>query len=118
MPSGTRFPDEDGAKRLTKGFQNRDEQMISRQAALDLAQQAFLFLADDPETLAGFLGASGLDAGQLRDQIGRAEFGESVLDFLLQSDQQVLAFAQVCGVPAQQVLQAQAVLSQRVGSDF
>lgn len=91
--------------------------MISRQSALELAQQAFLFLAEDPDTFGSFMAASGLDVTTLRDQLGRPEFAESVLDFLLQSDSQVLAFAQSCGVPAQSILQAQAVLAGFVAAD-
>lgn len=58
-----------------------------------LAIDALVFLAEDPERLSRFLGITGLEAQNLRAAAGQPGFLASVLDYLMQDESLLLAFA-------------------------
>ena len=62
-------------------------------AAIDIGQDALLWLTTDPERIGAFLGASGADPAALSGLAADPQFLGFVLDFLLASDESVLAFA-------------------------
>lgn len=80
------------------------------EAAIDLAQDALLWLAGEPEALADFLARTGADPGELRARAADPEFLGSVLDHLLASDAAVIAFAAASGIPPERPAAARAAL--------
>ena len=65
---------------------------------VSIGQDALIWLAGQPEALAGFLAASGLAPDDLRSRAADPEFLGFVLDFLLGSDAMVLDFAAAAGL--------------------
>lgn len=65
------------------------------------------FIASDPQMITALLEMSGLQPGDLRQAAAKPEFGLFLLDFILQEDSRVLAFA------ADQSLRPEAVLQAR-----
>lgn len=80
-------------------------------AARNLSDNALHFIASDPELTAAMLAASGSDAGCLRQMAARPEFATFLLDFLLEEDARVLAFASAAGVRPEDVMAARHALS-------
>jgi len=62
--------------------------------AKEIATNAVVWLADQPDRLGAFLGATGAEATDLRAAVTDPSFLGAVLDFILMSDDSVLAFAQ------------------------
>jgi hypothetical protein len=83
---------------------------MSPDQAETLALQALAHLAGDPDLLGAFLGATGADLAGLRAGARDPAFLGAVLDFLLQEDARVLAFAAAAGVPPTLPAQARAAL--------
>jgi hypothetical protein len=83
---------------------------MKRERAEALAAGALAWIAGDEEMLAGFLGSSGADAGDIRARAGEPEFLGFVLDFLMSDDQAVVAFAASAGVRPEAVAEARAAL--------
>ena len=79
-------------------------------AAIDIGQDALLWLTTDPERIGAFLGASGADPAALSGLAADPQFLGFVLDFLLASDESVLAFAASAGLPPEAVARARAIL--------
>ena len=77
---------------------------MTEDEALSIGQDALIWLAGQPDALAGFLAASGLAPELLRRRAADPEFLGFVLEFILGSDETVLAFASGSaldpGVPA------------------
>lgn len=63
-----------------------------------LALQALAHLVAEPELLGAFMAATGADPAALRAGARDPGFLGAVLDFLLQDDARVLAFASAAGV--------------------
>lgn len=74
--------------------------------ARELAADALGFIASDPGMIAALLAGSGLQPGDLREAAGKPEFDLFLLDFILQEDDRVLAFAADRAVRPETVLQA------------
>lgn len=93
--------------------------MLSEKRAQEMAQEALAFIASDAEMTAAMLDASGLQAADLRQAAGQPEFSEFLLDFILQQDDRVLAFADSQSVSPESVLHAREMLAHRgrTGSD-
>lgn len=72
----------------------------------DLALSAFAFIAADDELVAGLLNAGGASASDLRAMAQRPEFAGFILDFLLEADDRVLAFAAAEGISPEAVQRA------------
>lgn len=88
----------------------RERPPMTPQAARDLANRALAFVAADAELAASLLGASGATADSLRSMAETPEFSVFLLDFLLEDDRRVLAFAEAERLPAQTVLAARMAL--------
>jgi len=78
--------------------------------AIGIAQEALVWLAGRPEDLARFLAASGAGPAELRGRSADPEFLGFVLDFLLEGDAAVLAFAAAAGLPPDAPGRARAAL--------
>ena len=66
---------------------------MERSAAETLALKALTFLAGEAESLRRFLALSGLNPQDLRDRVDDPLLLAAVLDFLLQDDRLLSAFA-------------------------
>jgi hypothetical protein len=83
---------------------------MKHEQACDVALDALIWLAGMPEDLAAFLAAGGLAPADLRGRADDAEFLGCLLDFLLEGDARLLAFAAASGVPPETVVRARAAL--------
>jgi hypothetical protein len=83
--------------------------MKHEQAAL-IATDALIWLAGRPEDLGAFLAAAGAGPADLRARAGDPEFLGFLLDFMLQEDARVLAFASNAGLPPETLARARATL--------
>lgn len=86
---------------------------MDRDDARILALRALGWLAGEDEVFAAFLGASGASAAEVRAQADQPAFLLSVLDFILQSDEWVLACAASAGVRPEMIGTARAVMGGR-----
>ena len=85
----------------------------SREAAEMLAVEALSFLAGEPGRLAGFLAATGIDAGAIRDAANAPGFLAGVLEHMLADENLVLAFADSAGIDPAAIARARATLGGR-----
>jgi hypothetical protein len=76
----------------------------------DIALKYMVFLASQPEKLEAFCSQSGLTEADLRTRIGEPEFHGFLLDFLLQDESELLAFAAEQGFPPESILVARSKL--------
>ncbi|MEO0912618.1 MAG: DUF3572 domain-containing protein [Pseudomonadota bacterium] len=83
---------------------------VSPEAAEGLAVRALLWLSGDPERMAGFLGATGANAADLRGEARDPAFLGAVLDYVLAADESVLDFAAAEGLRPEMVAEARAAL--------
>lgn len=80
-------------------------------AARDIADSALAFIAADRDRTEAFLFSSGAAPDQLRTLAQRPEFAGFVLDFLLQSDANLLDFQTFSGISPMLVQSARQVLA-------
>lgn len=85
--------------------------MLSERRARELALQALAFIASDPEMTAAMLAGSGLQPDEIRHAASQPEFGIFLLDFILQDDDRVLAFAADQQIKPESVLYARDLLA-------
>lgn len=83
---------------------------MTPERACEIAHDALIWLAGAPEDLAAFLGAGGLGPADLRARAADPEFLGFLLDFLLEGDARLLAFAAAANLPPATVVQARAAL--------
>ena len=83
---------------------------MKQEQAIELGQRALIWLAGEPDALGAFLAASGAGPADLRARAADPEFLGFLLDFLLQSDALVLAFARDAGAPPDLPARARAAL--------
>ncbi len=88
----------------------RNEQEMNRDMAEGIAIAALEWLGGQPDLLAVFMGASGLDAAMLPEVADEPGFLGGVLDFLLLDDAHVLAFCAACDLPNDAPMQARMAL--------
>ncbi len=86
--------------------------------AVELAQDALIWLAERPEPLAAFLAASGSDVADLRRRAADPEFLGFLLDFILSNDAHVRDFAACCGCPPEDPMRARAALPGGMAPDW
>ncbi len=79
--------------------------------ASEVAMDAMIWLAGEPEALAGFLAASGIDPATLTRRGADPDFLAAVLDWLLGSDASILAFAAATGHRPEDPARARALLA-------
>ncbi|MEO1330165.1 MAG: DUF3572 family protein [Pseudomonadota bacterium] len=77
---------------------------------MEIGQSALVHLAGRPEDLGGFLGASGLDAGAVRERASDPEFLGFVLDYLMSDDALAESFCLAEELSAEQLAAARAAL--------
>jgi hypothetical protein len=85
----------------------------SREAAETLAIQALVFLAQEPERLDGFLGATGLTVEHIRAAARETHFLAGVLEHMLANERLLTAFADSVGIDPAQIARAHNVLGAR-----
>ena len=78
--------------------------------AADIARDALIWLAGEPETLGRVLAETGLAPADLRDRAGDPDFLGLLLERLLADERTVLAFAVASGLPRDALLRARAAL--------
>lgn len=83
---------------------------MKRDRAEGIGQDALIYLAGRPELLEACLWQSGLEASDLHARAREPDFLGFVLDFLLQSDEWVQAFAADAGMRPEEVAVARATL--------
>ena len=65
----------------------------SKEAAETLAIQALAFIAEEPDRLAAFLGATGLSPDSIRESANQPHFLLGVLEHMLSNESLLVAFA-------------------------
>ncbi len=108
----------DGAIRLLTGVekllrQRPGRRVAPRAAALDpevLALQVLAHIAGDERLLERFVGLTGCGADDLKARAAEPAFLGAVLDFLLEDEPAVVAFAAAAGLAPEDVPQARAKL--------
>jgi hypothetical protein len=85
---------------------------MDRDAAETIALQALAFLAEDPERLARFLLASGLDPSDVRARAATPELQCAILEYLANDESQLLVFAANCQVAPESIAPAIAALQE------
>lgn len=83
---------------------------MNTDVATALAQDALIWLSGDPEVLSHFLAATGLSAADLRARHSDPEFLGFLLDFVLMSDENVIALACAASVDPAEIARARAAL--------
>lgn len=73
--------------------------MNEQESAEVVALQAFGWLVSQPDLLAGFLDMSGAGKSELASLAGSPVFLAAVVDFLLETDERVVACAEALGWP-------------------
>ena len=81
----------------------RDRQP-ERQNAETVAIQALGWIAGDEDGLARFMALAGLSVGELRGRAAEPEFLGGVVDFVLNDEALLLAFAQECELKPEALL--------------
>ncbi|GGD88247.1 hypothetical protein GCM10011390_03770 [Aureimonas endophytica] len=85
-------------------------------AALGIGIAALQFLAAQPELLERFLALSGLDPHGLRREAQRPAFFAGLLDFMLDHEPTLDAFAAHAELPPERIVAARAVLARAFGT--
>ncbi len=83
---------------------------LTLEAAEGVAVQALTFLADDPERLSRFLGATGLGPGEIRAASADPGFLLGVLEYVASDDRLIAGFAAATGCNPGDVARAHAAL--------
>lgn len=78
--------------------------------AKEIAQAGLIHIAADAELVMAMVSQSGADVSDIRAMASRPEFAVFVLDFLMESDERLLAFAATAGLRPEQVQMARAAL--------
>lgn len=79
-------------------IRDKRTQGSERERALTLALDVVTFLMSDDDTADQFLGATGLDPEDLRDNLKDADFLEGVLDYLLSREDLLVSFCAQNGI--------------------
>ncbi|MBL8791815.1 MAG: DUF3572 domain-containing protein [Rhizobiales bacterium] len=76
----------------------------------DLALKLLGFLASDPDLIGRFMALTGLSPNDLRQSLADPAFQAGVLDFALQDESLLLAFAANAGIRPESVMRARSRL--------
>ncbi len=82
----------------------------STETAEIVAVQALAFIAEEPERLAAFLNATGIDPAAIRDAAREPRFLAGVLEHMLADESLLIAFAGGAGIDPAAVAQARRAL--------
>lgn len=99
-----------GKNHIVSGAVRKGALAFSNDNAAALALRALVFLAQDPDRIARFLGATGLDAADLRGLVGETGFQLALLDHLAGDETLLLAFAQETRTPPDEIGHARRAL--------
>jgi hypothetical protein len=89
----------------------------SRETAEMLAIQALAFIAEEPERMAGFLSATGIEPAAVRDAAREPDFLAGVLEHMIGDENLLIAFADSAGLDPAEIARAHDTLSgQRRGA--
>jgi 2-hydroxychromene-2-carboxylate isomerase len=88
----------------------RNRSSIAPEAAEKQAILALAFIAEEPERLASFLTATGLEADAIRQAAQEPGFLAGVLGHILGDENLLIAFAQSAGIDPAEVARASAAL--------
>ncbi len=83
---------------------------MNKDAAQTIALQALSFLIEDDERLGGFMGATGLDADDLRRGATDPDMLGGVLDYLLAFEPLLVEFADYAGISPEDPIRARQAL--------
>lgn len=89
---------------MLKEVQGKNEE------AGDLALKLLTFLASDPDLIGRFMALTGLSPQDLRQSLSDPAFQAGVLDFALQDESLLIAFAANAGLKPDAVMRARAKL--------
>jgi len=78
-----------------------------------MAVQALTFIAEEPERLARFLDATGLEPAQIRAAARERGFLAGVLEHMLGDESLLIAFASSAGIDPAEVARARGALGKR-----
>jgi hypothetical protein len=78
----------------------------SREAAETLAIQALAFIAEEPDRLGAFLGATGLMPDRIRESAQQPDFLAGVLEHMLAHESLLVAFADSAGIDPADIARA------------
>ena len=76
-----------------------------------LAVQALAFMAEEPERMALFLSATGIEPAAIRDAAREPDFLAGVLEHMLGDENLLIAFATGAGIDPADISRAHSVLS-------
>jgi hypothetical protein len=82
----------------------------TRETAETLAIQALAFIAEEPDRLAGFLGATGLTPQRIRESATHPDFLAGVLEHMLGNESLLIAFADSAGIDPAGIARARSAL--------
>jgi hypothetical protein len=82
----------------------------SPETAEIMAVQALAFIAEEPERLAAFLNAAGIDPAVIRDAAREPRFLAGVLEHMLADESLLMAYAGSTGIDPAAVAQARRAL--------
>jgi hypothetical protein len=82
----------------------------TKEAAETLAIQALAFIAEEPDRLAAFLGATGLSPDRIRESANQPHFLGGVLEHMLADESLLVAFADSAGINPADIARARGAL--------
>lgn len=88
---------------------------MDRDAAETVALQAMRFIADDEDRMGRFLALTGVGPGELRERLSDPAFQMGILDFLLNYEPDLLAFAEAAEVDPTRPAWARRTLARAAG---
>ncbi|MFD1881051.1 DUF3572 family protein [Paracoccus pacificus] len=88
------------------------------EAARDLAMQAFLRIAADPEMVQSFMASTGTDPVGLRAMAGRPGFALFVLDFIAEQDDRMVEMARMLEIRPESIARARVILDPASRGEF
>lgn len=83
----------------------------SQDAARELGLSVLLYMTGQPDLIAGFMGRTGLNVGDLRAMATDSDLALHVLDYLTEDDTRVQDAAHALGVPPQDFMVARTSLA-------
>jgi hypothetical protein len=81
-----------------------------KEAAETLAIQALAFIAEEPDRLAAFLGATGLSSDSIRESANQPHFLLGVLEHMLSDESLLVAFADSAGINPADIARARGAM--------
>jgi hypothetical protein len=82
----------------------------SKEAAETLAIQALVFIAEEPDRLAAFLGTTGLSPDSIRESANQPHFLLGVLEHMLSNESLLVAFADSAGIDPADIARARVAM--------